>query len=190
MLPGLGAVLLGLCCGCTMMGITRMHQVAVDAITGGAGIGGTSYQLVAKNARESSMHSRALACVQAALANKGMFEAPPKTTPDIYIQVDYGLGNSIPSLDGPPAVEKYLQLSARKNIENPATGVKSEELWNVRVTVAEPNSNVDSNLPLLAAVAADYAGIDTQSETVIMVADNSPTVARIKSVASGAGEYP
>lgn len=176
-----------------MLNLGRTHEVEVDAISAGTGIGGTSYQLVAKGpgvARGTTQHDRALACVQAALESKGMFEAPPKAPPDVLISVDYGIGNSIPKLNGPPALEKYLQLSARKNPGSAATLAKSEEVWNVRVTITEPRSSIEGCLPFLAAVAADYAGLDTQSETVITVAENSPTVARIRSVLSGGAGKP
>lgn len=186
----LGAALIGLASGCSSF--RASHQVAVDAISGQVGTGGTSYQFVARDPRagghDLSQHGRALACVEAALADKGMFEAPPKTQPDMLISVDYGIGNHIPMVNGPPAVEKYLHLSARKIVD--AATTKTEELWNVRVTTSEPNPNLENCLPLLASVAADYAGLDTQVEKTITIPDSSPAVARIRDVMRAPGESP
>ena len=188
--PWLGAALLGMTSGCS--NFKASHQVAVDAITGQLGTGGTSYQFVARDPRagghDLSQHGRALACVEAALADKGMFEAPPKTQPDMLISVDYGIGNHIPMVNGPPAIEKYLHLSARKIVD--AATMKTEELWNVRVTTSEPNPNLDNCLPLLATVAADYAGLDTQVEKTVTILDSSPAVARIRDVMRAPPETP
>ncbi len=188
--PWLAAALLGMGAGCSAF--RPAHQVAVDAITGQPGTGGTSYQFVARDPRSGShdlsQHGRALACVEAALADKGMFEAPPKTEPDMLIAVDCGIGNHIPRVNAPPVVEKYLHLSARKILDPNTT--KTEELWNVRVTTTEPDANLDNCLPLLATVAADYAGLDTQVEKTISVLDNSPAVARIKDVMHSPAQIP
>jgi len=181
--PWLAAGLLATGPGCSSL-TTRSHQVQVDAITGQPGTAGVSFQFVAKDPRSTpanpSQHERVLACVEAALADRGMFAAPPKTQPDMLIAVDYGIGSRIPTVDGPPAVEKYLQLAARKIIDLAAG--KTQELWNVRVIVSEPNSSLGNSLPILAAVAADYAGLDTQAEKVVSIPDNSPVVARLREV--------
>lgn len=189
LVPCLGAALLGLGAGCADFGFPRSHDVAVDAITAQPGAGGTSFQFGARTApRDASQHGRALACVEAALANKGMYEAPPKAVADMIITVDYGIGNRIPVLNGPPELEKYLHLSARKIIGGDA--LKTEELWNVRVTTTAADLNLETSLPLLAAVAADYVGVDTQSEKTVSIPGDSVAVAKIAEIMRPAPKSP
>jgi hypothetical protein len=180
----LGIILL--CGGCASFMRAPPYEVSVDAISGATGVGGTSYQLAARDviqARDGAAHAKAFACVEAALADKAMFEAPAKTVPDIFITVDYGLGNTIPALAGPPMVEKYIYLVARKTPENSVP--KGEELWNVRVTVSVPPMSIEAALPLLAVVAADYIGTDTQVEKVIKIPSDSPALLRVQSISNG-----
>ncbi len=165
----------------------RPYEVAVDAISGPAGVGGSSYQLIARDAaapRDPLLHAKAIACVTAALADRGMFEAPPRTQPDIYITMDYGLGNTIPALNGPPSVEKFLWLSARRLPDDPRTGPKGEELWNVRTSLAVPGLGIEGPLPLLTIVAMDYIGVDTTSEKPVQIPRDAPALTRIVGAAN------
>jgi len=145
------ATLLSLVAGCAGLMKPPPYDVSVDGISGPGGVGGTSYQLIARDAmapRDPLLHERVVTCVKAAFADKGMFEAPAGTQPDIFITIDYGLGNTIPAMNGPPAVEKFLYMSARKEREDPRAGTRGEELWNVRTSFAIPGVAIDAPMPV------------------------------------------
>jgi hypothetical protein len=184
----IGALFLAFLPGCASMMKKPPYDVSVDAISGPAGVGGTSYQLIARDAaapRDPVLHAKAIACVVAALADKGMFEAPPRTQPDLYITMDYGLGNTIPTVSGPPSVEKFLLLSARRLPDDPRSGPKGEELWNVRTSISVPGLSIEAPLPLLSIVAMDYIGTDTISEKTVQIPRDAPSLTRIVNAANG-----
>jgi len=163
------------------------QPVAVDSISDPAASLTQSYRLVPKDraGAKNGGHATAIAAIKAALETRGMFEAPEGTRPEAWVEFDYGVGNTLPRVDGSRLVEKYLQLSARKSPDTTQAGTRGGEIWNVRTTLATPGSNVGNALPLLAAVAADYIGRDTRAEQIIKVPENSPAVVHVKSVVSG-----
>jgi hypothetical protein len=170
--------------GCSYFQIKQ--AVRVDSITSTSlAARGVSYILVVRNQellKEATTHTRALACVHAALEGKGQFVAPERTDPQYVIEFDYGVGNSIQQARTGPIQEKFLSLSAREYVR----GGRGEELWNIRVTVTEVGADVDHSLPLLAAIALDYAGSDTQGEKTVQIPVRSPVIARIRSIADAA----
>jgi hypothetical protein len=164
---------------CTGVLATK-QRVFVDAITAPPEPpkeGGTSYRLLAKKSVVSGqpVHVPAvIACVNAALSGKGMFEAPPGTPADLFIEVSYGR-NSLPR-EVPHANEAYLQLTARKNISRTLEPTDVEEVWDVKVAVPGVTGRMEVALPLLAAVASEHVGTDTQYEVPIDVLKKSPVV--------------
>jgi hypothetical protein len=163
------------------------HKVLVDAIAAKGPVftaSGTSYRLVARPAVVSGTPARVeliKACVDAALGQKGMFEAPSNVPPDIFIEVSYGV-DATPRVDA-SARETFLQMSARtnpgKSLER-ATGV---EIWDVRVAVLGIAGRIETAMPLLSTVAADNLGADTKFETKREVPQNEPAIAAVRSTA-------
>lgn len=136
-------------------------------------------------ARESGQHKLVFACVTAALNAKGVFDAPPGTKTDFTVEVDYGASRStgIPRTTGMPAMtENFLQLSARRPKPDGGAG-KGEEIWNVRVSMMEERVDLNTLIPVLAAMAAEYAGLDTQVEKTIKVREDQGNIAHVKAVA-------
>ena len=183
--PLVYAALIGLVAGCAFI---ASHEVAVDAISGPNPPPGQAYRLVDKDvlvAREARQHKLVFSCVAAALDAKNLFEAPPGTHVDFTVEIDYGVSRAggAARVTGMPATsENFLQLSARRPKQDGSPG-KGEELWNVRVSVLEERVDLATLIPVLAAVAADYAGLDTQVEKSIKVSETSPNIVRVKSVA-------
>jgi hypothetical protein len=190
-LPALLSYAVALCVlfGCTVF--IPSHQVVVDAITGPVTALGSSYRLVDSDpmaVRNAAQQKMVMAAVGAALDTKGVFEAPPEVKPDFNIEVDYGVnrGTGIPRMMGVTATtELFLQLSARRP-KPPGTPGKGEEVWNVRVFVNEAGADLTTVLPVLAIVAADHAGLDTQMEKTIKVSEKEPRVVHVKTVARSA----
>ncbi len=107
--------------------------------------------------------------------------------PDVLIELDFGEAPTLVLPGTPRLHELYLQLSARKFREDaPARNFRGEEIWNVRASVKEPDPNVEYVLPLLAAVASDYAGTDHQSDIPVQIGENAPSVVSVKSAVSAA----
>lgn len=165
------------------------HEVSIDAITDGPQrFSGVSYRLVAHDpllAREVSVYNTALASVGAALGGRGMYVVTGTDHPDILIELDFGEAPTLVLPGTPRTHELYLQLSARKYRQDaPARNFRGEEIWNVRVSVKEPDPGVEHVLPLLAAVASDYAGSDHQSDVPVVIGENAPSVVSVKSAVS------
>lgn len=163
------------------------HDVAVDAISAPVTGLGTSYRLVDTDplaVRNAAQHKLVFASVAAALDTKGIFEAPAGTKQDFNVEVDYGVNRaSVPRMMGMTALtELFLQLSARRLKPDGAPG-KGEEVWNVRVSIMEEGLDLGTALPVLAIAAADYIGLDTQTEKKIKVTEKDPRVLHVKSVA-------
>lgn len=155
--------------------------VGVDAITARSEVTGLSYRLVSKDAttyQDPEIHKLAQACVLAALETRGMFQAPLNTRPDLFVELDYGRGNSIRISARGSTQETYLSLSARMNIDDPAT--RGPEVWNVRATMADESGRLAVILPVLASVAADHAGLETVSKKELKVSDQAPGVVMIR----------
>ena len=169
-------------------GFIANHQVAVDAINGLTGQIGPAYRLADKDpmlVRDAAQHKRVFACVAAALETKGVYDAIPGARPDFIVEIDYGALRGSGVVGGGsgmvPLSEYYLQLSARRPRTDGGPG-KGEDIWNVRVSVAEPDVDMTTIMPVLACVAADYAGLDTQFEKTIQVSEKQPNIVHVKSV--------
>lgn len=184
---GLGALILAVF-GCSSV---PTHTLSVDAISDGPGkFSGVSYKLVPRDpvlAREVLQYNLAVTCVNAALGGKGMYAVSGNTAPDLLIELDYGEAPMLVLPGSARLHELYLQLSARKYREDaPARNFKGDEIWNVRISVKDPDPGLEHVLPLLSAVATDYAGVDHQPDNSIEVADTAPTVVSVKSAVVGA----
>lgn len=171
--------------GCTNMFVPK-HKVLVDSITapGIAKPAGQSYRLVAKASVVNTAQVQVAvvkACIDAALVGAGMFEAPPNVPPDVYIEVSYG-NETGPRID-PATRETFLQLSARSNPGRSLDRATGPELWDVRVGVLGLAGRMESAMPLLSAVAANYIATDTKMESKVEVPKNEPSVAAVRETA-------
>jgi hypothetical protein len=167
------------------------HDVSIDAISDGPQkFSGVSYRLIARDpllAREVSAYNLALSSVNAALGGKGMYAVSGTNYPDVLIELDFGETPTLVLPGTPRMHDLYLQLSARRFLADaPARNYRGEEIWNVRVTTKEPDPGVEHVLPLLAAVASDYAGTEHQSDVPVVIGENSPSVVSVTSAVSAA----
>lgn len=185
-LPRLSSVALGAAVlfgtGCANLFIAK-HKVLVDAISapGVPKPSGQSYRLLAKRSvvnQTPAEVSIIKACVDAALTSQGMFEAPPNAASDLFIEVGYGQDTA--ARVDPAARETFLQLSARDNPDRSIDKAAGRELWDVRVAVLGVAGRLETAMPLLCSVAANYIATNTQMETKIEVPQNSPSVAAIR----------
>lgn len=177
---GASVVLAG--AGCANIFVAK-HKVLVDAISvaGAEKPSGQSYRLLAKKsvvAQATVQIPVVKACVDAALSGQGMFEAPPNVAPDLFIEVGYGTDTS-GRLD-PASRETYLQLSARENASGGIDRGTGPEVWDVRVAVLGIAGRVESAMPLLSAVAANYLATDTHLETKVDIPQNSPMILAVR----------
>ncbi|MEX2044189.1 MAG: hypothetical protein WD941_02475 [Opitutus sp.] len=171
--------------GCGNLFVPK-HKVLVDAISLPEleKPSGQSYRLVARRSvvNQVQVHVPVIkACVDAALASAGLFEAPANVPSDLFIEVVYGQ-DTTPRVD-PAARETFLQLSARSNPTRSLDRSAGDELWDVRVAVLGIAGRMESALPLLCSVASSYVGTNTQVEAKIDVPQNSPAVAAIRETA-------
>lgn len=171
--------------GCANIFVTK-HKVLVDAISapGTAKPTGKSYRLLAKKSVVSQTPVQVpvvKACVDAALVSQGMFEPPANVAPDIFIEVGFGTDTS--GRVDPSARETYLQLSARDNPDRSVDRATGQELWDVRVAVLGIAGRVETAMPLLCAVAANYMATDTRVETKIEIPQNDPRIASVREAA-------
>ncbi len=181
----LAALAAGLLPGCRNIFIPR-HKVLVDAISsvGAEKPTGKSYKLVAKRSVVSAIPVQVpvvKACVDAALAGQGMFEAPPNVPPDMFIEVSYGRDTSARVDAG--ARETFLQLSARANPERSMDKATGPELWDVKVAVLGVAGAIETAMPLLSAVAANHLASDTRIEMKVDIPQNSPIIESVRSSA-------
>lgn len=172
--------------GCNSV-LTPKHRVLVDAISA-PGVpmkaSGTSYRLLAKKSTVTNVQAQVAvikACVDAALAGKGMYEPPANVAPDLFIEVAYGV-DATPRVDA-ASRETFLQLSARANPSKAVDRGTGPELWDVRVSVLGVAGRIETAMPLLSAVAADYIGTDTKLETRIEIPQNSPVIGSVRETA-------
>ena len=174
---------IGLCVvGCENIFIAK-HKVLVDAIAAPGAVkpSGKSYRLVAKKSVVANVAMQVpvvKACVDAALTGQGMFEAPPNLPPDYFIEVGFGTDTS--GRVDPASRETFVQLSARDNPDRSMEKSTGTELWDVRVAVLGIAGRVESAMPLLCAVAANYIATDTHMETKIDIPQNSPMIASVR----------
>jgi hypothetical protein len=121
------------------------------------------------------------ACVGAALAHVGMFEAPAIAPPDIIIEVS--CGQEAGSRIDPGSRETYLELSARPDKARAMDRSREPEIWNVRVAVYGLVGRIETALPLLSAVASSYAAMDTRFSTMIEVPQNNASITAVREAA-------
>ena len=174
-------VVLG-CIGCGNIFVTK-HKVLVDAISapGVEKPSGKSYRLLAKKAVVNQAQVQipvVKACVDAALASQGMFEPPSNVAPDLFIEVGYGTDTT--GRVDPASRETFLQLSARENASRTVDRGTGPEVWDVRVAVLGIAGRVESAMPLLCAVAANYIATDTHIETKVEIPQNSPMILSVR----------
>ena len=168
--------------GCANIFVAK-HKVLVDAISapGTEKPSGKSYRLLAKTSVVNQAQVQipvVKACVDAALAGQGMFEPPPNVAPDLFIEVGYGT-DTTGRLD-PASRETFLQLSARENADGGIDKGSGPEVWDVRVAVLGIAGRVESAMPLLCAVAANYIATDTHIETKVEIPQNSPMISSVR----------
>ncbi len=183
--PLLGAAMALWLTGCGNFFVAK-HKVLVDAICapGVTKPAGLSYRLLAKKSVVTNVPAQVSvikACVDAALANKGMYEPPATVAPDIFIEVAYGVDQT-PRVDA-SARETFLQLSARLNSDQGIDRTTGPEIWDVRVGVLGIAGRMETAMPLLSAVAADYMATDTKLETKIEIPQNSPEIKVVRETA-------
>ncbi len=169
--------------GCSVDWLMVKQKVMVDAISapGAPKPAGQSYRLVARKSVVIGQQVQlpvVKACVDAALLQQGMYEAPSNVPSDLFIEVTYGMDTS--SRVDPSTRESFLELSARANHKHAIDTSQEEELWDVRTAITGLAGRLETAMPLLATVAARYAGTDTHAETVQQVADNSPEVSAVR----------
>jgi len=168
--------------GCGNIFVTK-HRVLVDAISAPDATkpSGKSYRLLAKKAVVNQAQVQipvVKACVDAALSGLGMFEPPANVAPDYFIEVGYGTDTT--GRVDPSARETYLQLSARENASGTVDRGTGPEVWDVRVAVLGIAGRVESAMPLLCAVAANYIATDTHMETKVEIPQNSPMIVAVR----------
>lgn len=169
--------------GCVSVFIPK-HKVLVDAISapGVTKPSGKSYRLVAKRSMVQQASVPVVkACVDAALGGVGMFEPPANAAPDYFIEVSYGR-ESAPRADA-ASRETYLQMSARTNPDGALDKATGPEIWDVKVAVLGVAGSIETAMPLLAAVAANYVANDTRKEDKVEVPQNSPMVETVRTQA-------
>jgi hypothetical protein len=173
--------------GCSGLFVPRI-KVIVDSISAPGAVKptGQSYRLVGRSSvlmgpQQASVAAVA-ACVKAALNQQGMFEAPAKVAPDLFIDVSYGRDTS--SRVSPRDRETFLELSARANPERAQAPTHGAEVWNVRTSVLGATGRLEDAMPLLATVGGGAVATNTHAEVPIEVPQNSPAVAGVRDIAN------
>lgn len=146
--------------------------------------------------------------VRAALAARGLYEAPSPDRAAFVVEVDFGMAPpralprasnaSAPTTTPPPPrpgapgeadvsqlrsptrgpLEKHLVLTAHET--NAAEGAEPRTLWRVELTITDLSNDLRKYLPLLAAVAAEQMGNDSGGTRTVTVAENDKTVAFLR----------
>ncbi|OHE80078.1 MAG: hypothetical protein A3G75_06255 [Verrucomicrobia bacterium RIFCSPLOWO2_12_FULL_64_8] len=186
-----------------LSGCNTSFNVAVDAINHPRKPSGTSYRFTSNRPRpgaDTRIHSIALAAVRTALEGRGLFEAPPEATPDMLLDVDYGMGRPLPASGGAPGAvfasrsgmllggggggvqivrEIFLKLSAREYLPRRAQP-RGEELWDIHVSIDAAEAALDQGLPVLASAAIDYLGENSHIQVVVVLKRNAPDIKFIR----------
>lgn len=177
-----------LCAGCQIV-----HEVTVDAISNSHKQIGQSYRLEVLDPSggvDVELQALSTATIKDTLAARGLYEAPPSTTPDMIIKYEYGVGHghikivterNTDLLLGPfvaPATsskavvvyDKFIELTAREAVSVPdparpgAPAKPGEELWNIRASIVDAQKELGPFLPALASSCIDYIGENTGKE--------------------------
>jgi hypothetical protein len=177
--------------GCGSVFIGKLH-LWVDALTAtdAPKPNGLSYRLVWR--RSALTPPAALPvigeCVRAALNGRGMFEAPPRIAPDVFIEVSYGR-DAAPQIQAADR-ETFLQLSGRTNPEKSLVRPTGHEIWDVRVALRGLRGPVENAMPALAAVASDHLGADTRVQSRLDIPRNAPEIELVRQAALKALQAP
>lgn len=181
-LPLLVVIALGLA------GCATVHTITIDAISDRSKPLGASYRLQIEDPTggvEPAVHATAVEAVKNALGARGLYEAPPNTTPDMVVEASYGIGHGYvkivhqqnPDLVGtgiiaPPQAkavvvyDKMLELTARAPR---AAGSREPgaELWSVKAKIADNKQALEPYLEPLASACIDYIGVNPGREVVV-----------------------
>lgn len=125
-----------------------------------------------------------------ALATRGMFPAPGREQAGIFLDVQYGRGPSRievtevtnPSMGLHKAVraeqvrEKYFRLTARTPSTDTDNGGPGEVLWNVEVRNLDDRDEIRRYLPIMIAVAAEWAAKNTHGRRTFTATMENGTV--------------
>ena len=177
-------IVLGLA-GCGTI-LQPKHRVNVDSICapGVTKPAGQSFRLVARRAilgTGSANIPVIAACVSAALAHAGMYEAPAGVAPDLVVEVSCGQESAARA--DPAGRETFLELSARPNSQHALETTHDPEIWNVRVSIMGLAGRIETAMPLLSAVAANYTATDSRFQTLIEVPQNNASIAAVREAA-------
>ncbi len=177
-----GLVGLLLLSGCGNIFVQK-HRVLVDALAApDTKVAGKSYRLSARksvvgNAQQVQVQV-VKACVDAALTGIGMYEAPEKVAPDVFVEV--GFGTDTAGRTDPKSRETFVQFSGRTNPGRSLDRATGPEIFDVKVAVLGLSGRMESAMPVLTAVAAKHIGTDTKSETKLEIPHNAPEVESVR----------
>jgi hypothetical protein len=135
-----------------------------------------------------------------ALATRGMYPAPGSAQAAVLLEVQYGAGPSRieatevtnPSMGLHKALrieqvrEKYFRLTARTPANSTETGGPGEILWNVEVRNLDEGGELRRYLPIMIAVAAEWAAKNTHGRRTFTATLENGTVI----IVSGGYEQP
>lgn len=111
-----------------LAGCATTHQVKVDSLAKPDAEASISYEIKNKNplvADDSLRYKEAANLVKTALSGRGLYEAPPNTTADLVVDLDYGVG--------PPQMRKetvsepvYITIPGQIRTERVQVGTDSQ----------------------------------------------------------------
>lgn len=198
------AVAASLLTGCTT------YHFKVDAVKAAPDTtAGVSYQLQSAHPEVTGDHAvfrRVADHVKTALSSKGLFEAPAGVTPDMDIEIDFGIanerteqrvidlaspiqsggfhGHGVSNHAGPSDgivvlvtfYEKFVRITAHER--TPHAGAHTpREVWSVYVSTENEDADLDKYLPLLVSAAMDAIDSDTNGPRKISFGPNDERVA-------------
>jgi hypothetical protein len=76
--------------------------------------------------------------------------------------------------------EKYVTVTARANVVAAGDDRPPPELWRVSARIEDVSDSLRGYLPVLAAAVMEQAGLTTDGNVALRVADNSESVAFIR----------
>ena len=149
--------------GCKDFFIVK-QKVIVDAISAptAAKLSGLSYRLVAKKSVVLGQNAQLpviAACINSALIQVGMFEAPPNVPSDIFIEVAYGMDTA--GRVDPSRRETFLEWSARTNRAHSLETSREEEVLD-HVSRGMTNKEIARQLSLSEKTVKHYMTIIMQ----------------------------